>query len=433
MSRTLPPDAADPRIVLWTYAAVVGPAALWLTLFGDVWFREWVPVDLMTRVMSLARVLGTMGVGAAVTAVGLSRIRDRWDRRRALGWLVAAHVPVLVMSWMQVHAIWDYQQVQGAFVLVILATAWLFVGWLRGAGDRHASDAGGPGTSRDVDALRSEYERQIRQAGAQEERNRLARDLHDSVKQQLFAIHTLAATTETRLDTAPEAARESIREIRQTTRDASAEMDAMLDQLRATVLDNNSLVDALTRQCEATRLRTGADVTCDVGVLPSAESFPPGLHAALLRCAQEALANAARHARAGHIGVSLGVQGRRITLTVKDVGAGFDASEPRDGSGLEHIRSRAREFDGEAHISSAIGAGTTVFVTVPLALYEPRTYRRRAVAAFAMCTFLAYLAIRSEHRLSVVIASILLIIMLIDWIRYASAYRQTRRLTEPHA
>jgi signal transduction histidine kinase len=82
-------------------------------------------------------------------------------------------------------------------------------------------------------SLRLQYEEQIREAARQEERVRLARDLHDAVKQQLFAIQAAAATVEARFDTDAAGARQALEQVRSSSREALTEMEVMLDQLQA--------------------------------------------------------------------------------------------------------------------------------------------------------------------------------------------------------
>jgi signal transduction histidine kinase len=203
--------------------------------------------------------------------------------------------------------------------------------------------------------LHSQYEQQIRLAAGQEERNRLARDLHDSIKQQIFAIHTSAATAQERLDHDPAGAREALDLVRGCAREAITEMEAMLDQLRATPLENAGLIQALKKQCEALSFRTGAKVDFKAGDLPPSESLPPGAQQAIFRIAQEALANVARHARAKNEFVSLdsyrgradsGPAGNCLELKVEDDGIGFQ-TDSRRGMGTANTQARAEEFEGK--------------------------------------------------------------------------------------
>jgi signal transduction histidine kinase len=281
--------------------------------------------------------------------------------------------------------------------------------------------------------LRSRYEDQIREVGAQEERNRLARDLHDSIKQQIFAIQTSAATADTRLLTDPDGAREAIAHVRAAARDSMSEMDALLDQLRLPAIENAGLVQALKVQAEALRLRTGATVTFTAGSLPPPGSLPPGAHRGLLRIAQEALSNVARHARASRVTMALERKGDALTLTIADNGAGFPGDGPAGGMGLSNIRARATDFGGEAHIGSRPGEGTTVFVTLPMTVADPAYYRRRVIWTTAATVSLTALFFERWWAGRGQMMAIMLVPMLLNCARYLIAWRRAADLTRAAA
>jgi signal transduction histidine kinase len=218
----------------------------------------------------------------------------------------------------------------------------------------------------DVGRLRSRYDAQIRNAARVEERSRLARDLHDAVKQQLFVIQTAAATTEVRFDSDPAGARDALAHIRTAAREATTEMEALIDELQATPLENVGLVEAMKKQCEALRFRTGATVDLDIGTLPPSDGVLPGTHDAIYRVGQEALANIARHARAKHVNVSLARQGPRIRLRVADDGRGFDPAVSTGGMGQRNMRMRAADIGGDVRVTSTPGAGTEVIFEAPI-------------------------------------------------------------------
>ena len=220
-------------------------------------------------------------------------------------------------------------------------------------------------------------EQQIREAAAQEERNRLARELHDAVKQQIFAIQTSAATAEARFAPDPGGARLAIAQVRQSAREATSEMEAMLEQLRAAPLGNTGLVEAIRKQCEALAFRTGANVDVQVGTLPPDEAFPQGTHLAVYRVVQEALANIGRHARARHIRVSVERMPRHVELRIEDDGIGFGNHPPPAGMGIHNMRARAAEIGAEIEIGAAAGVGTRVTLSVPYETPATRDYRSR--------------------------------------------------------
>jgi signal transduction histidine kinase len=224
-----------------------------------------------------------------------------------------------------------------------------------------------PLSLRTTESPRSAYEEQIRQAAAQEERNRLARDLHDSIKQQIFAIQTGAAAAEARMESDEPGARQALGGVRSAAREAMVEMEAMLDQLRAAPLESVGLVEALKKQCEALQYRTGAKVEVSLGAMPEAGRLPPGAAQSLFRIAQEALANVARHARATEVRVRLAAEGEDCMLTIGDNGSGFTDDGSGTGLGLANMRSRAAEHGGRMSVRSTTGSGTEIVASVPLA------------------------------------------------------------------
>jgi signal transduction histidine kinase len=231
-----------------------------------------------------------------------------------------------------------------------------------------------------LDLLRSQYESQIREAARREERVRLARDLHDAVKQQLFAIQTAAATIEARLETDQSGARIAAGTVRASAHEALVEMETLIDQLQAAPMEVTGFVDALRRQCDALGYRTGAQVSLTIGALPSSTALMPGAYEALFRFAQEALHNAARHARASRVLVHFAVCAGRLELSIADNGAGFRVDEHRSGMGRRNMEARARELGGECVVASTVGGGTTVQCVVPI---ETLSLLRRARGVLA--------------------------------------------------
>lgn len=209
---------------------------------------------------------------------------------------------------------------------------------------------------------------QIGYAAAQEERNRLARDLHDSVKQQLFSISASAAAAQAHWQSDPEGAQKALADVQQNARAAMVEMDAMLQQLSPTPLATAGLIEALRQQCEALEYRTGAKVSTAFRQLPSTEELPTGMQETLFRMAQEVFSNIARHARASNVFVRLEPfdEEGTLILEVRDDGQGFDAERVAQGMGLTNLATRAAGLDGTVEVSSQKGSGTTVRVEIPL-------------------------------------------------------------------
>jgi signal transduction histidine kinase len=290
-----------------------------------------------------------------------------------------------------------------------------------------------------VDDLRSEYEQRIREAAGQEERNRLARDLHDSIKQQIFVIQTAAATAEARFTADEAGARQAIEQVRSSAREAMVEMEVMLDQLRAAPLGNVGLVESLKKQCEALGFRTGARVEFTGTALPPVETIPPGAQQTIFRIAQEALANVARHARATLVEVTLGTTDTgALQLKVTDDGAGFDAARAASGMGLSNMQARAAEAGGSVTVRSQPG-NTSVVLSVPAGIRQADwgNYRRRvfgwaALVVIFVVVIVLDLTVGWRRNFLVTDAPILLF-NLVVFARAVVAYRRVskRRYARP--
>jgi signal transduction histidine kinase len=222
---------------------------------------------------------------------------------------------------------------------------------------------------RQVRDLRQSLLARTREAAIQQERNRLARELHDSIKQQIFSISMGAAAVEARWEADPQGAQEALGDVRRSAREAMAEMNALLQQLSPAPLEKVGLVQALRDQCEALGYRTGAEVTVEFGELPPDDWLPAGAQESIFRIVQEALSNVARHARAAHVRLYMGQREAdgALTIEIQDDGQGFKEDEVESGMGLDNIRQRVQALGGKLTIESAPTEGTTLHVAVPLA------------------------------------------------------------------
>ena len=350
MSDTLHPVHIDTRAVLRGYAAFMLTAGGLAIFWGPLWFGTdlggvpWLQAALI-------RILGSVAVAAGCSAVALGNVPEPEWRRQGLLWFAIGHGVVAAVAFIQQQAIPGVTVAAAFSTLALTAALLLSLAWQFGEGADgrfgRMLSIFGDATASSTQRLRSDYERGIREAAAQEERHRLARDLHDSVKQQLFAIHTGAATAQARFDAEPAGAREALAQVRDSARQAMSEMEAMLHGLRAAPIENVGLVEALKQSCEALAFRTGALVEFIPGELPSSEALPPGAQGrGGVRVAQEALANISRHARAGHVSVTLGGSRRELKFAIRDDGAGFEQSGTVRGQGLLNMRARAAECGG---------------------------------------------------------------------------------------
>ncbi|MET9765551.1 sensor histidine kinase [Streptomyces sp. NPDC006372] len=211
----------------------------------------------------------------------------------------------------------------------------------------------------ELDASRHEVGRLSEAHGALAERERLAREIHDTLAQGFTSLVMLIQAVEAELDQDVAEARRHLRLMDATARQNLAEARALVAGGAPADLDGASLPDALDRL--AARHDATLAVTGPVRVLPA------GPEVVALRACQEALANARKHAGSSAVvGVTLRYADDVLTVSVRDDGPGFDPAAVRGGYGLAGLRARAVEVGGTAEVRSAPGDGTVVTVRLPL-------------------------------------------------------------------
>jgi signal transduction histidine kinase len=434
------PDVVDTRTLFRVYASSAAIAGLILWL-GPVTGVSTSLASTAETKRALLQMAGAMLVAVGCASAGLGEIEDPRSRHRALGCFAFAHAIALagVVSVAVIHG--GLHEADIVPPVLVVACIVLFYFWQTGDGYRAGESMqftrlfAGPGQP--DDHLRSAYEEQIREAASQEERHRLARDLHDSVKQQIFAMQAAAATVQARFDSDAAGARDALDRLRESGREAMAEMEAMLDSLRSTPLTTPGLVDALKKQGEALQFRTGARVSFEIGALPPDEALAPGAQPAIFKVAQEAFANIGRHARASRVVVALGAENDQVTLRIADDGAGFSTDAAASGMGLANMRERARAFDGLLDVASKPGGGTRVTLRLPFAAWaraDVSAYRRRIFVWAGTVLFIGVMAAvawRSGHTLDARMALALLLGNLVILARVILSYvRASRRAEE---
>jgi signal transduction histidine kinase len=202
------------------------------------------------------------------------------------------------------------------------------------------------------------------EAGVVAERERLAREVHDTLAQGYTSIVVLAQTAAAQLGTDPAAARERLALIEEVARENLAEARAMVAAFSPVPLEDATLVEALSRLAERFGRETGMSTRVDTAALEGVPALSRNDEVVLLRGAQEALSNVRRHAGASAVVLRLSTVGGAVSVHVEDDGVGFDPSAA-DGHGLAGLRSRVAEVGGELDVVSAPGEGTRVTVRVP--------------------------------------------------------------------
>ncbi|WP_176560391.1 sensor histidine kinase [Brevibacillus dissolubilis] len=212
----------------------------------------------------------------------------------------------------------------------------------------------------------AELGEQVRHAAVTEERQRLARELHDAVSQQLFAIAMTTAAIKRLIGKNPERAAQQIELVEEMAAAAQSEMRALLLHLRPATLQNKSLKEAVTELLDELTRKQVTGITWELGDLTG---VPNGIEDHLFRILQEALSNALRHAKANMVTVKLFSFDGQVRLRVADDGVGFDPdSDKMTSYGLVSMKERVNEIGGSMEIYTAVGKGTQIEVRVPLVM-----------------------------------------------------------------
>lgn len=222
-------------------------------------------------------------------------------------------------------------------------------------------------------AARSDLADASRRAGVLEERQRMAAEIHDTVAQSLSSIVMLLEAAEQDLSTDTTTAHGHIDQARRTARESLADVRRSVLALRPEVLEHASLPGALAVVVQRWSERTG--ISSDVRVLGDAYPLPPDTELTLLRTAQEALTNIAKHAEATKATVTLSFAAEEAMLDIRDNGRGFDPRVDRadpelGGFGLGALRQRVARVGGRLAVVSRPTAGTVVVAAVPRSTRE---------------------------------------------------------------
>ncbi|AJY77461.1 histidine kinase [Paenibacillus beijingensis] len=209
-----------------------------------------------------------------------------------------------------------------------------------------------------------EWTEKVKFSAVIEERQRLARELHDAVSQQLFAISMTATAVSRTIEKDWERARRQVQLIEEMAAVAQSEMRALLLHLRPVHLDGKNLAQALTALVDELKVKVPVQIAIDVD---TSINLNPQTEDHLFRIAQEAMSNTLRHAKADQMDIRLLRYGNQARLTLRDNGVGFDLEEKKQASyGLLTMDERINELGGALEIYTAPGEGTTIDLWVPI-------------------------------------------------------------------
>lgn len=244
--------------------------------------------------------------------------------------------------------------------------------------DAQGQAIAGVGTVQDITDLK-QAEEVLRQSRAQaralagrlisvqeDERRRLARELHDDLSQRLAVLAIEAGKLEEQLKRDEDPSFVNLKRIREEIVGVSADVHNLSRQLHPSILDDLGLIDALGSEISAFSTRERIQATFDAQDVP--KDLPREINLTIYRITQEALRNCAKHARAEQASVSLARTDRGLQLCISDNGSGFNPSQTQGqaGIGLASMQERARLVNGQVTVTSAPGEGTRIELEVPL-------------------------------------------------------------------
>jgi signal transduction histidine kinase len=203
-------------------------------------------------------------------------------------------------------------------------------------------------------------QQKLQELAVVEERNRLARDLHDSVKQQVFAISMQLGAARTELSETHKAY-QSVTEAERLAQQAGAELTTLINALRPPGLESKTLANAMLEHVDAWSRQNNmvSEMNIDATIFMNQQ-----IEQALFRVLQEALANVARHSKASRVIVTLKPENGDVQLMIEDNGIGYDAERIVKGIGLDSMKERLAAVNGELEVSSIQSHGTRVVATV---------------------------------------------------------------------
>jgi len=380
--------------------------AFWHALFAVVWGAALAivliePPGVHGRSVEVACIVGVALAYATLGVRGLFRSPTRW----ASAYLAVAWALVIAVQWLNPDtqtwvlffvlfpqmwamlgrrpAVWGTFVVVGAYTLVrwvgsprtgdlavsLLISAVISIGLSLALGlfiDRIIGEAETRATT--IDELRRTQDRLAaaeRDRGVHEERERLSREIHDTLAQGFTSVLALSRAVDAALARGDVAtARERLALVETTAADNLREARLIVAELTPGHLQSRTLAEALDRL--ATAVSSQSAVRCRVDVSGEPVALGGATDVVLLRTAQEALSNVRRHSGAGAAVVDLSyADPDRVVLEIRDDGRGFVLAEQRPGFGLDGLTARVAELGGQVRVTSEPGAGTTVRAEVP--------------------------------------------------------------------
>jgi len=218
----------------------------------------------------------------------------------------------------------------------------------------------------DANRKLAQYAAATEQLAVSQERNRLARELHDTLAHSLSGATVQLEAVQALWDIKPGEARQMLDHALEVTQSGLTEARRALQSLRASPLEDLGLALAISDMAKSTAAR--ANLRLELDAHKHIENLPPEVEQCIYRVAQEAMANVARHSDAKALRVALRNNSKTLTLTIADDGRGFDPATVNDMRyGLKGLRERAEMIGASLQVNSRLKTGTTIELVVPFA------------------------------------------------------------------
>ncbi|GAA0448019.1 MAG: sensor histidine kinase [Bacillota bacterium] len=210
---------------------------------------------------------------------------------------------------------------------------------------------------------KSEFAKSAHKAAVIEERQRIARDLHDAVSQQLFALTMLSEAAIKQFDKHPEKAKTQMIEVSKAALQSQAEMRALLLHLRPVYLSGESLSDGISKLINELQQKSNIEFHISI---PNQLSVSSTIEEQVFRIVQESLSNILRHANATEVRIDIAKRSNELFMHVRDNGKGFDVLHERKTSyGLKTMKERSEELGGTFSVRSNLQEGTYIDIRIP--------------------------------------------------------------------
>lgn len=234
--------------------------------------------------------------------------------------------------------------------------------------DDHFTNAVGLVSKLYSDIISARMTEKNQRLAVSEERQRLARELHDSVTQALYAVTLYADAARRSLESKKyDTTALHLTEVAAMAREAMGDMRSLIFELHPPKLEKSGLVAALEARIDAVEMRAG--LKPQIRVIGEEQRFSPMVEEELFRIVMEALNNIIKHARAQSVQITLDY-GENLVLSIRDDGRGFDSASSSGGVGLRSMQERANKIGAVLTISSTLSKGTNVTVSLPTIAYH---------------------------------------------------------------